>query len=97
MLRLKTLHSDFHLRQLRVPIDPDHWLEFTSVALVNAFADLTANSIKFPAGILQVREQIHSSRAFEDTTPLQNDQIGTFLIYKVGAILVTQLLSLLNA
>jgi len=41
------------LKQLREKVDPEHWTEHYSVALVNAFYNGDINSMEFPAGILQ--------------------------------------------
>merc|ERR1719357_873857 len=41
------------LKKLREKIDPKHWTEHSTVALVNAFYNGDINSMEFPAGILQ--------------------------------------------
>jgi len=41
------------LKKLREKIDPKHWTEHSTVALVNAFYNPDINSMEFPAGILQ--------------------------------------------
>lgn len=46
--------TDEILRSLREKVDKAEWKTYGNAAIVNAFYDSVSNSIKFPAGILQV-------------------------------------------
>jgi len=52
-LNLNKFDTTRVLKQLREKVDPEHWTEHYSTALVNAFYNGDINSMEFPAGILQ--------------------------------------------
>jgi len=52
-IRISKFETAKALKKLREKIDPKHWTEHSTVALVNAFYNPDVNSMEFPAGILQ--------------------------------------------
>jgi len=52
-LNLNKFWKTFKYNRLRESVDPKSWLEHTDVSIVDAFYNPEANTIEFPAGILQ--------------------------------------------
>ncbi|KAG5667541.1 hypothetical protein PVAND_015520 [Polypedilum vanderplanki] len=51
--KLNLARTNFAYRQLREIVDKDHWTNFATPAVVNAYYSPIENTIKFPAAILQ--------------------------------------------